>query len=121
MTVFVAAKGCAAHLEHGWIPADGALAVELKPLSSGGAVIFPEATGTIPGLKGQLNPIRGAHDRTYLYASNITINQGQSQPVHFSFSEDLRLMDANGVGRIRHVGTRTWRLWVTRHWWSIAQ
>ena len=110
MTVFVAAKGCAAHLEHGWVPADGALAVELKALSGGGAVIFPEATGTIPGFKGQLNPVRGPHDRTYLYASNITINQGQSQPVHFSFGEDLRLMDANGVemwGRIVEIMGRS--------------
>ena len=109
MTVFVAARGFSAHLEHGWVPADGALAVELKSLS-GGAVIFPEATGAIPGLKGQLNPIRGPHDRTYLYASNISINQGERQPVHFSFGEDLRLMDANGVEiwvRIVHIVGRS--------------
>ena len=110
MTVFVAAKGCAAHLAHGWVPADGALAVDLKSLSGGGAVIFPEATGAIPGLKGQLNPIRGPHDRTYLYASNITVNQGEHQPVHFSFGEDLRLMDANGIemwGRVVHIVGRS--------------
>ncbi len=110
MTVFVAAKGFAAHLKHGWVPADGALAVELKPLSGGGSVIFPEATGAIPGLKGQLNPIRDNLDRTYLYASNIAINQGQQQPVHFSFGEDLRLIDANGVemwGRIVHIAGRS--------------
>ncbi len=110
MTVFVAARGFAAHLERGWVPADGALAVELNPLLNGGSVIFPEATGTIPGLKGQINPIRGAHDRTYLYASNITINQGEHQPVHFSFGEDLRLIDANGVevwGRIIHIAGRS--------------
>ena len=109
MTVFVAAKGFAAHLEHGWVPADGALAVELKALS-GGAVIFAEATGDIPGLKGQLKPIRDTHDRTYLYAWNITINQGEQQPVHFSFGEDLRLIDANGVemwGRIVHIAGRS--------------
>ena len=110
MIVFVAARGFAAHLERGWVPADGALAVELKPLFSGGSMIFPEATGTIPGLKGQINPIRGAHDRTYLYASNITINQGERQPVHFSFGEDLQLIDANGVevwGRIVHIVGRS--------------
>ena len=110
MTVFVAARGLEAHVEHGWIPADGALAVELKPLSGGGAVIFPEATGDVPGLKGQLNPIRDAHDRTYLYASNIAINQGQKQPVHFSFGEVLRLTDANGVEsrvKIVHIEGRS--------------
>ena len=97
MTVFVAARGYKAHVEQGWVPTNGALAVELKPLSGGGAVIFPEATGEVPGLKGQLNPIRDTLDRTYLYASNIAINQGQPQPVHFSFGEDLRLIDSNGV------------------------
>ena len=110
MTVFVSAHGFAAHLESGWVPADGALAVELKPLFNGGSVIFPEATGTIPGLKGKINPIRGAHDRTYLYASNITINLGERQPVHFSFGEDLRLIDANGVevwGRVVHIVGRS--------------
>ena len=35
-------------------------------------------------------------DRTYLYASNIAVNQGQPQPVHFIPGEDLRLTDADG-------------------------
>ena len=93
MTVFVAAPDYAGHVERNWIPARGALAVELSALPVGGAVVFPEATGQVPGLKGSLNPIRDSHDRTYLYASDIAINEGREQPVHFAFGEDLRLTD----------------------------
>ena len=103
MTVFVAAHGFAAHCEQDWMPSEGALAVELKPLADGGAVIFPEATGSLPGLKGRLNPKRDTLDRTYLYASNIAINQGEQQPVHFLPGEDLRLTDADGVEMIIRI------------------
>ena len=96
MTIFVAAEGFAAHLEQDWTPAERALHIELSTLSGGGAVIFPEATGDLPGLTGRLNPIRDTLDRTYLYASNIAINEGRQQPVHFVPGEDLRLTDADG-------------------------
>ena len=68
----------------------------MQSLPDGGSVIFPEATGNIPGLSGRLNPIRDTQDRTYLYASNIAINEGQQQPVTFIPGEDLRLTDADG-------------------------
>ena len=97
MTVFVAAKGYAAHLVRDWIPSQRALAAELEALPGGGSRIFPEATGNIPGLEGRLNPIRDAHDRTYVYAHNIAINDGVAQPVHFVPGEELRLVDANGT------------------------
>ena len=96
MTVFAASSGYAAHLEHDWVPAQGALAIEMQSLPNGGAVIFPEATGYLPGLSGRLNPIHDSHDRTYLYASNIAISGGKQQPVHFIPGEDLRLTDADG-------------------------
>lgn len=96
MTVFAAAPGFAAHLENDWVPAKGGLAIEMQRLPEGGSVIFPEATGSIPELSGYLNPIRDTRDRTYLYASNIAINEGQPQPVHFIFGEDLRLTGTNG-------------------------
>ena len=96
MTVFAAAPGFAAHLENDWMPAKGGLAIEMQRLQEGGSVIFPEATGNIPGLSGHLNPIRDTRDRTYLYASNIAINEGQPQPVHFILGEDLRLTGTNG-------------------------
>ena len=96
MSVFAAAEGFAAQVESGWIPAQGPLTLELNRLPGGGSVIFKEATGQIPGVTGRLNPIRDTHDRTYLYASNIAINQGRQQPVHFLLGEALRLTDANG-------------------------
>ena len=62
MTVFAAATGYTAHLEHEWVPAEGALAIEMQSLPEGGAVIFSEATGYLP-LSGRLNPIRDTLDR----------------------------------------------------------
>ena len=78
------------------VPAYGGMKIKMQSLQDGGSVIFPEATGYIPGLSGRLNPIRDTSDRTYLYASNIAINNGQQQPVHFIPGEDLRLTDADG-------------------------
>ncbi len=96
MTVFAAAPGFAARIERDWVPADGPLAVALEPLAAGGSVIFPEDTGYIPGLSGRLNPILNPSDRASLYASNIAINQGRQQPVHFLFGESLCLKDSDG-------------------------
>ena len=96
MRVFVAAPGHVAHVEREWVPSQRALTVELQDLPSGGSVIFPEATGHIPGLTGRLNPILDSLDRTYLYASNICIDDGRPQPVHFVLREELRLTDADG-------------------------
>ena len=104
MTVFASAPGHAAHLERDWTPSERALAIDLAALPEGGSVIFPEATGHIPGLKGRLNPVRDAHDRTYLYASNIAIDEGKQQPVHFIPGEKLQLTDAEGTElRVRIV------------------
>lgn len=96
MTVFAAARGHTAHLEKEWLPGKRTLAVNLETLPGGGSVIFPEQTGAIPGIEGQLNPGRTPDDRTFLYASNIAINEGQQQPVCFVPGEELRLTDAYG-------------------------
>lgn len=96
MTVFAAADGYAACLEREWTPAEHALSLELDPLPAGGAVVFPEATGQLPGISGRLNPIRDTHDRTYLYASNIAIDEGRQQPVSFVLGDELQLCDADG-------------------------
>lgn len=96
MTVYAASPEFAAHLKHDWVPAHGGLDIKMQSLPEGGSVIFPEATGYLPDLAGRLNPIRDTSDRTYLYASNIAINEGQQQPVTFVPGEDLRLTDADG-------------------------
>lgn len=99
MTVFAAAEGCAAHRTTEWIPNRGALAIDIKRLPDGGSIIFPEATGHLPGLRGRLNPIRDTSDRTYLYADNIAINEGQPQPTVFVRGEELQLTDSDGSER----------------------
>ena len=105
MTVFAAAPGFAVRVERNWKPRDRGLALDMEPLSDGGGVILPEATGNIPGLSGSLNPIRDSLDRTYLYASKLSINDGEPQPVHFLLGESLRLMDSNGTAmNVRVVG-----------------
>lgn len=97
MTVFVASESCAAHVELGWVPAERVLAVELATAQRGGSVVFAESTGYLPNLAGRLNPIRDSHNRTYLYADNIAVNDGVQQPVHFAAgTEQLRLEDSNG-------------------------
>ena len=96
ITVFAASGVFSARAERDWVPARGALSLELKPLLEGGSVIFPEATGDIPGLSGRLNPIRDQLDRVYLYTSNIAVNGGKPQPVPFAFGEDMRLTDSQG-------------------------
>ena len=97
MTVYAAAPGHAAKLERAWIPREGGLVLALERLPAGGATIFPDATGHIPGLSGRLNPVRDTADKTYLYAGNIAIEQGRQQPVHFRFGRPMRLTDAYGV------------------------
>jgi len=97
MTVYAAAPGYAAGLERKWTPSDGGLLLELAPLAAGGAVVFPNGTGHLPGLRGRLNPIRDSSDRTYLYADNIAIDEGRQQPVPFRMGKPLRLTDAFGL------------------------
>jgi len=116
MTVFGAALGHAACLVREWLPGAGALALDLTPLPRGGSAIFPEAAGHLPGLKGRLNPIRDALDRTYLYASNIAIGRGQPQPVHFIPGEVLRLTDSDGVERCVRIVEILGRSALVEHW-----
>ena len=66
-------------------------------VSRGGSAVFPESKGCLPGLLGLLNPVRDTHDRTYLNAANITIDQGRQHPVSFRTARPIRLTDAHGV------------------------
>lgn len=97
MTVYAAAPGYAAGLKRDWTPNRGGLLLELELLESGGAAIFAQSTGHLPGLRGRLNPIRDTSDRTYLYADNIAINEGRQQPVPFRVGKQMRLTDAFGA------------------------
>ena len=103
MTVFVAADGFSAHLERGWTPAERTLHVELNGLPGGGAVIFPEGAGAVPGLAGRLNPIRDTLDRTWVYSDNIAVDDSRREPHPFVPGDDLRLTDADGAQRLVRI------------------
>ena len=96
MTVFAAAEGFSARIERGWVPRERDLVLDMEPLAGGGAVIFAEDSGQVPGLDGRVNPVRDSLGRTYVYAFNISINDGQPQPVNFSPGENLTLADSGG-------------------------
>ena len=98
MTVFVAGPGLGAHISTDWIPADGALRADLESLDEGGSAIFEDQTGYLPGIEGRLNPVLDGQGRTYLYTTNIAVNDSLSSgPVNFEINgEPLRLEDANG-------------------------
>ncbi|MCY3997675.1 MAG: putative DNA binding domain-containing protein [Rhodobacter sp.] len=97
MTVYASGRGYAAGLKRGRMPNRDGLLLALEPVKSGGAVIFPQRTGQVPGLRGRLSPIRDTSDRTYLYADNIAIEEGRQQPVPFRTGKPIRLTDAHGA------------------------
>ena len=96
ITVFCAAPGHRARVERGWRP-PAPLSVELEVLANGGSTVIPERTGYLPGLTGRLNPILDNLDRMYLYATNVGIDAGRQQPVHFKLGESMRLTDVHGA------------------------
>ena len=74
-------------------------------------------TGYIPGLAGRLNPILDTSNRTYLYADNIAIDGGKSQPATFTINVPIELEDANGsivFATVKHVAGRVTLLQYTR-------
>ena len=96
ITVFCAAPGHRAHVERDWRP-PSPLVADLASLAGGGSIVIPQRTGHLPNLKGRLNPILDSLDRMYLYATNVAINGGLRQPVHFKLAEPLHLADADGA------------------------
>ena len=96
MTVLCAADGFMAHVARDHLP-HGPLDVRLRPAPDGGSQIIAHRTGHLSGIRGRLNPILDSHDRTYLYADNVAINDGQTQPVHFALNEPVRLIDSLGA------------------------
>ncbi|MCY3894566.1 MAG: ATP-binding protein [Acidimicrobiaceae bacterium] len=98
MTVFVAGPSLSAHVSTDWVPARGALSVELAPLTGGGSAIFEDQTGYLPGIEGRLNSILDGDGRTYLYTTNVAVNGTLSSgAVYFKVGDEtLHLEDANG-------------------------
>ena len=108
ITVFCAAPGHGGQVARDWRPPES-LSVQLEPLPAGGSIAFTEGTGHLPSLIGRLNPILDNLDRMYLYATNIAIDEGKQQPVHFKLNQRLRLTDVDGfeciVRFIEMIGT----------------
>ncbi len=97
MTVYAAGPDHAAGIKREWKPGRDGLALELELLESGGAIIYPEGVGHLPGLRGQLNPVRDATDRISLYADHMMIDEGRRQPVPFRLGQPMRLTDSHGA------------------------
>ena len=96
MTVLCASERFKAHVERDHQP-DGPLEVRMQPAPDAGSRIIANRSGHLPGIDGRLNPILDNLDRTYLYADNVAINDGQTQPVHFALNEPVRLTDSLGA------------------------
>ena len=95
ITVLCAAPGHGGCVVRDWQP-PAPLALQLEPLPIGGSVVFTEQAGHLPDFSGRLNPILDHLDRMYLYATNIAIDEGKQQPVHFKLQQPLRLTDVKG-------------------------
>ena len=103
ITVFCAAPGHGGQVARDWRPPEP-LSLQLESLPAGGSITFMEGTGHLPGLNGRLNPILDNLDRMYLYATNVAIDEGKQQPVHFKLNQPLRLTDVNGIeGMVRFI------------------
>ncbi len=101
MTVLCAADGFSAYVEDEYLPVDFR-EVELSPTTEGGSQIIANRTGQLQGLQGRLNPILDNLDRSYLYADNIAIDDGQTQPVQFLLNEPIHLTDSSGTRVVVH-------------------
>lgn len=97
MTVLAAAPGFGACVESGPLPDEGTLELRMQPVPNGGSQIIADRAGHLPGIRGRLNPILDRFDRTYLYADNVSIDEGRQQPVDFGLNEPVRLTDASGA------------------------
>ncbi len=95
ITVLCAGPRYAPKAVHDWHPPE-LLSIHLRELQGGGSTVFTEQTGFLPTLRGRLNPILDYHERMYLYATNIAIDDGKPQPVQFRLNEPLRLTDIHG-------------------------
>lgn len=98
------------------VDTEGAMEITLPRMDNIGSITM-RRTGQIPGLKGRLNPILDSSNRTYLYATNIAIDRGKSQPAHFDVNEPFELEDADGVvvyATVKHIAADLSLLQYTR-------
>ena len=111
LTLFVAAPGFEARLEREWLPAERIITVDLVRLPGGGGTIFPQGSGTIPGLAGRVTiardgrspPFVATLDHARIRTGNIAVNGevtgNMLRPVHVRAGDVLHLEDADGSER----------------------
>ncbi|MCA1809536.1 MAG: hypothetical protein LC725_08830 [Lentisphaerae bacterium] len=75
---------------------DNALEITLRKQQDTGSVVCANGTGYVPGLTGRISPIHDTYNRLYIYADNISINDGTQQPVPFQLGRRLRAEDQEG-------------------------
>lgn len=92
-SLLVAHRDYPSHYQEQFDP-NNDIEVKLTKSENCGSIII-QSTGYIENFKGRLNPINDSHKRMYLYADNISINDAQSQPVHFLINEPLTLEDCD--------------------------
>lgn len=83
----------------------GEMTITLSRIDNIGSITI-RRTGSIPGLKGRLNPILDTSNRKYLYANNIAINGGKQQPAAFAINTPFELEDSEGVivyAAVKHI------------------
>jgi len=101
--VLVAAHGHASQTEL-WNASVDSLTVELPLLTRGGSLIFPEGNGCLPTLRGFLR-IKDDEAGRATISGDLVIQDGATQPVHFTNGEDLRVRDADGNQLLVRVAT----------------
>ena len=77
------------------IDPDKDINITLQKQEGIGSLII-HSTGYIPELSGRLNPILDTSNRMYLYAANIAVDGGKTQPVTFEVNIPIELEDASG-------------------------
>lgn len=95
---------------------DQGISITLPCTENIGSLII-HSTGYIPRLSGRLNPILDGNNRSYLYADNIAIDGGKSQPSNFEVNVPIELEDADGVivfATVKHIAARVTLLQYTR-------
>ncbi len=99
ITVFCALEGFKAHVERFYLP-DQPLKISMQPVLNGGSQIIADSIGNLSGIQGGLKIELDSLDRTYLYAFDAMINEGESQPVLFAMDESIQLTDTFGANAI---------------------
>lgn len=94
-SILVAHPNFAGVIVRNWDP-EKDIEIILSSTETIGSIII-NGTGYINGLEGRLNPKLDSINRKYLYADNISINDGEIQPVHFEINSPITLEDCNGV------------------------